>query len=83
MKVKRFDITVDCLQKFFNGKRIDFEVERNPIPDDAQLIKVSVNDRFVGQSVISLFYISEQFPDVEEGMVLESTKISIRQYFKE
>lgn len=83
MRIKRFDITSEVFKMLFSGKRIDFEVERNPIPADAELVRVHTNLNEATLSVISLFYTSATFPEFPEGAMIESSRISIRQYHKE
>jgi hypothetical protein len=83
MRIKRFDITSDVFKMLFGGQRIDFEVERNPIPADAELVRVHTNLNESTPALVSLFYTSATFPDLPEGSIPKPTLIWLRQYHKE
>ena len=83
MKIKRFDISVDCIKELLGPGRHDREVIENAIPKDAELIRVSVNQHESTPEKISLFFKSESYPEVPEGIILMGESIVLREFFKE
>jgi hypothetical protein len=81
MKIKRFDISVEIFKELFNGKRHEFKVIANQLPEDAQLVRISVNPNESTIRTISAFYTSETFPDLPDGTLMESDKICLSVYF--
>lgn len=81
MRIKRFDLSVDGIKELLGKGRHDREVTKNAIPEDAELVRVSVNNNESTLSKISLFFKSESYPDVPEGTVLPSETIQLKEYF--
>ena len=77
MKIKRYDITIEAFRDIFSGKRIDWQATRNPIPKDAELIRIWVDQSAGTPSVLSLFFASSEFGDLQEGEVAPRAVIEI------
>lgn len=83
MKIKRFDMTPEILKFFFSGERFDMQATINPLPADAELVRVHTNHNHSTPQVISLFYTSASFPDLPEGQYMEPERILFTKYHKE
>ena len=55
MRIKRFDMTPEVLKFFFSGERFDMQATVNPLPADAELVRVNTNQNESSPRVISLF----------------------------
>ena len=83
MKIKRFDISIDAIKLLLGPGRHDREVSTNAIPEDAELVRIFVDENESTPSMISLFFTSESFPDVDEGTFLCGEHILFTEYYHE
>ena len=83
MKIKRYDITLEFLKCILSGERVDIQTIRNPIPADAELVRVLTNQNLSSPRIISLFLTSASFPDLPEGTCLQAEGITLITYHKE
>jgi len=84
MKIKRFDISIEMLKVIFGPGRKDWEVECNALPEDAKIVRILSMDNYAASiSTLSLFVISDTFPDVPDGSLLKPETIWIRQYHQD
>jgi hypothetical protein len=81
MRVKRYDINVSILNSFFQAGRRDMEVIHNPLPDDAELVKIYVDPKMITPGIVTLFYTSISFPEITEGSIPEAERsLQVRTY---
>lgn len=81
MKIKRFDVTTAFLKDILSDRKHCFAATRNAIPEDAELVRIAVDQNRSSVDIISLFFASESFPDLPEGSLLKSEVIEITKYF--
>ena len=75
MRIKRFDISSDLLKLLFDGEEKHFKVIEGALPDDAVLIRVWVDPYQSTPNMLSLFYVSTEFPDLKDGMQIQTEKV--------
>ena len=83
MRIKRFDFSATLIKPFLSGERMDIKATENALPPDAELVRVYVNEKEAMPDRIYLFYISESFPDVKEGYMVQGEKIMFTRYYNE
>jgi len=80
MRIKRFDMTSEFLKQILSPGRKDFETTRNALPVDAELVRIHVDPFESTPGLISLFYTSQDFPDLPEATVPQSERIEFTQH---
>ncbi len=75
MKIKRFDISTEFLKSILQHGMMNIATIKNPLPEDAELVRIFTNPYESSLRTISLFYKSESFPEQIEGTLLNSEKI--------
>jgi cytochrome c553 len=77
MKIKRFAFTSETFRMIFSQGLKHWEVSRNAIPKDAELVRIFDDHGASSIGTIYLDYYSESFPDLPEGSFLETNHITI------
>ncbi len=75
MRIKRFDVSSDILKFLLDGEEKHFKITEGELPNDAVLIRVWVDPYMSAPNIISLFYISDSFPDLKDGSLLPTEKM--------
>jgi hypothetical protein len=81
MRIKRFDVSVECFIWLLSPERKHYAVTQNGLPEDAELVRISVDPYESAPSVVSLYFTSMEFPDLPSGALLPREKIQITRYY--
>jgi hypothetical protein len=82
MKIKRFDISVEALCSIFGAGRKEWEVRENAFPEDAEIVRIVVDERNSTPNVLSIYLTSKDFPDIPRGTLIESEAPKIYVYYE-
>lgn len=78
MRIKRYDVTSEWLKSILkNGRHNAIYEIRNGLPEDAELVRISADKDLSTVDVISLFFTSESFPNLPEGLWLKPNTVFI------
>lgn len=71
MKVATLDLTPELFVEFAKACKVEglgrrFVVKKNPLPDDAEIVRISLRDPYE-QPTLRLVIRSETFADIPEG----------------
>lgn len=81
MKIKRYNMSSEFLRTVLGPGLKHWEVEKNAIPPDAELVRISVDQMESSVGQVSLFFTCASFPDLPEGTLLDGEKIWIKAFF--
>ena len=83
MKIKRFDVSMDFFKEILGPGIKHFEAIKNALPADAELVRIFIDPNKSSLDIISLFFISESYPILPEGTLLEPETIEfVKHYYQ-